>query len=304
MPASPAQVEPDDAPSSARLGGFFIARNRETNLNREQKTAAVEEIAGQIEAAESIFAIDYRGISVPQAAELRARLRESDASFRVVKNRLTKLAAEKAGRDQLSALLDGPTALTFVRGDMAAAAKTITTLDRDWEVLEFKGGLVDGEVLEVDEFKAIARLPGRDALNAQLAGVVASPVTGLVRGLGSMLSGLASQLQQMAEQGLVSGEAPAEPEPEAPAEEEAPAEGDVPAEEAPAETAEEPAAAEEQPQAEAGEPEPGEGTPAQDAPVEEPPSESSAEVEPDPETPSQAEGDETSDQASNQEESE
>jgi large subunit ribosomal protein L10 len=229
-------------------------------MNRDEKTAAVEEIAGQIEASESIFAIDYRGISVPQAAELRAKLRESDASFRVVKNRLTKLAATKAGREQLNELLDGPTALTFVRGDMAQAAKTITTLDRDWEVLEFKGGLVNGEVLEPDEFMAIARLPGREALNAQLAGVVASPVTGLVRGLGSMLSGLASQLQQMAEQGLVTGEAPAEegpPEEEAPAQEEAPAEEspateEPPAEEAPAETAEEPAPAEEQPQADAG----------------------------------------------------
>jgi large subunit ribosomal protein L10 len=212
-------------------------------LNREEKAAAVEEIAGQIQAAESIFAIDYRGISVPQAAELRVKLREADASFRIVKNRLTKLAAEKAGRGQLTELLEGPTALTFVRGDMALAAKAITTLDRGWEVLEFKGGLVDGEPLEVEEFKAIARLPGRDALHAQMAGVVASPLTGLVRGLNSMLGGLARQLQQIADQGLVSGEAPAE---EAPATEQ-----EARAEETPAETAEEPAPAEEHPEAEA-----------------------------------------------------
>jgi large subunit ribosomal protein L10 len=197
-------------------------------LNREEKAAAVEEIAGQIQAAETIFAIDYRGISVPQAAELRARLREADASFRIVKNRLTKLAAEKAGAEQLNQLLDGPTALTFVRGDIALAAKAITTLDRDWSVLDFKGGLVDGELLEPDEFEAIARLPGREALNAQMAGVVASPITGLVRGLNSMLAGLASQLQQIAEQGLVSGDEPAREESaaeedEAAAEEEAPA---------------------------------------------------------------------------------
>jgi large subunit ribosomal protein L10 len=235
------------------------------NLNRDEKAAAVEQIAGQIEAAESIFAIDYRGISVPQAAELRAKLREADASFRIVKNRLTKLAAEKAGRDQLTELLEGPTALTFVHGDIALAAKAITTLDREWEVLEFKGGLVDGEALEPDEFEAIARLPGREALNAQFAGVVASPITGLVRGLNSMLAGLASQLQQIADQGLVSGEAPAE---EAPAEEataeEAAAEGT--AEEAPAEAdqteagapaAEEAAAAQEEPEPE-GEAEEGE----------------------------------------------
>jgi large subunit ribosomal protein L10 len=200
------------------------------DMNREEKAAAVEEIAGQIEGAESIFAIDYRGISVPQAAELRAKLREADASFRVVKNRLTKLAAEKAGREQLTELLDGPTALTFVNGDMALAAKAIVTLDREWEVLEFKGGLVDGEMLEADEFKAIARLPGREALNAQFAGVVASPITGLVRGLNQLLAGLASQLQQIADQGLVSGEAPAGE--EAPAEEAAPAQEEPPAKEA------------------------------------------------------------------------
>ena len=270
-------------------------------MNREEKAAAVEEIAGQIEASASIFAIDYRGISVPQAAELRAKLREADAEFRIVKNRLTKLAAEKAGSDSLNELLEGPTALTFVRGDVALAAKAITTLDRDWEVLDYKGGLVDGEVLEAEQFKAIARLPGRDQLNAQFAGVVASPLTGLVRGLGSMVNGLAIQLQAIADQGLVSGEAPAEEAPAAeedaaeegaPAEE-APAEEDAPAEEAPAETAEEPAPEQEQPDASAEE-ESGdtEQTPAEEAPTEEPPTESSAEVEPDPETPSQAEGDE------------
>ncbi len=148
----------------------------------------------------------------------------------MVKNRLTKLAAEKAGSERLSELLEGPTALTFVRGDVAMAAKAITTLDRDWDVLDYKGGLVDGEVLAEEQFMAIARLPGREALNAQFAGMVASPLSGLVRGLGSMISGLAIQLQAIADQGLVSGAAPAEE--EAPAKEAA-AE-DAAAEEAPA----------------------------------------------------------------------
>jgi large subunit ribosomal protein L10 len=200
------------------LGRKTATKDERPALNREQKAAVVKEIAGQIEAAETIFAIDYRGISVPQAAELRAKLREADASFRVVKNRITKLAAEKAGVEQLSELLEGPTALTFVRGDTALAAKAITTLGRDWGVLEFKGGLMEGEAMQPDAFQAIARLPGREALNAQMAGVVASPITGLVRGLNSMLAGLASQLQQIAEKGLVSGEAPAEQSPEEAAE--------------------------------------------------------------------------------------
>lgn len=176
-------------------------------MNKEQKAATIEEIAAQIEAAEAIFAVDYRGISVPQASELRGKLRDADASFRIVKNRLTKLAAERAGEDRLAPLLEGPTALTFVRGDTAAAAKAITTFNKEHEVLTFKGGFMDGTELDEGAFKAIARLPGRDVLNGQIAGVIASPLTGLVRGLGSMIQGLAIQLGQIAEQGLVSGEA-------------------------------------------------------------------------------------------------
>jgi large subunit ribosomal protein L10 len=174
-------------------------------MNRAEKQATIEQIAAQIEAAEAIFAVDYRGISVPQAAELRSKLREADASFRVVKNRLTKRAAEAVGEDRLAALLEGPTALTFVRGDTAQAAKAIVSFDKEHEVLTFKGGFMDGTLLDEDRFKSIARLPSRDVLNGQLAGVVASPLTGLVRGLGSMVGGLASQLQQLADQGLVGG---------------------------------------------------------------------------------------------------
>ena len=169
-------------------------------MNKDQKTNAIEEIAAQIEGAEAIFAVDYRGISVPQAAELRGKLRESDASFRVVKNRLTKIAAEKAGEARLTELLQGPTALTFVRGDTAGAAKTIATFHKEHEVLDFKGGYMADLSLDPDKFASIARLPTRQVLDGQLAGVVASPLTGLVRGLGSMVSGLASQLQQLQEQ--------------------------------------------------------------------------------------------------------
>jgi large subunit ribosomal protein L10 len=168
-------------------------------MNRDEKAQAIEEIAAQIEGAGTIFAVDYRGISVTQAAELRARLREADASFRVVKNRLTKRAADQAGEARLADLLEGPTALTFVRGDTAQAAKAISTFSREHDVLVFKGGFMGGTSLDEDQFKSIARLPGRDVLNGQLAGVVASPLTGLVRGLGSMVSGLANQLQQLQE---------------------------------------------------------------------------------------------------------
>ena len=219
-------------------------------MNREEKSQAIQEIAAQIEGAEAIFAVDYRGISVPQAAELRGKLRETDSSFRVVKNRLTKRAAEQVGEERLADLLIGPTALTFVRGDTAAAAKAITSFNKEHDVLTYKGGLMGETVLDEAAFKSIARLPSREVLVGQFAGLVASPLTGVVRGLNALIQGLATQLGQIAEKGLVTGEAPATA-PEAPAEEAAPAEEtstEEPAAEAPAE--EQPAA---EAQAEAGE---------------------------------------------------
>jgi large subunit ribosomal protein L10 len=179
-------------------------------MNRDEKAQAIEEIAAQIEGAEAIFAVDYRGISVPQAAELRGKLREADASFRIVKNRLTKRAADQVGEDRLGDLLQGPTALTFVRGDTAQAAKAISTFNKEHDVLTFKGGFMGDLGLDEEKFKSIARLPAREVLDGQLAGVVASPLTGLVRGLGSMIQGLALQLGQIAEKGLVTGEAPSD----------------------------------------------------------------------------------------------
>jgi len=213
-------------------------------MNREEKSAVIDEVAAQITDSTAIFAVDYRGLSVPQAAQLRERLSEADASLRVVKNTLTLLAADKAGAESLKELLEGPTAFTFVRGDAALAAKAIATFRREHELLEFKGGTMDGDPVSVDEIEAIAKLPARTVLDGQLVGVLASPITGLVRGLNQLIAGLALQLGQIAEQGLVSGEAPEPAEAEAPE----PAEAEAPAEEAPAEpeapAAEEPAAEE------------------------------------------------------------
>jgi large subunit ribosomal protein L10 len=189
-------------------------------MNREEKSQTIQEIAAQIEGAEAIFAVDYRGISVPQAAELRTKLRETDSSFRVVKNRLTKRAAEQVGEERLADLLVGPTALTFVRGDTAAAAKAITTFNKAHDVLTYKGGLMGETVLDDAAFKSIARLPSREVLVGQLAGLVASPLTGVVRGLNALIQGLATQLGQIAEKGLVTGEAPAAAAPEPAAAEE------------------------------------------------------------------------------------
>jgi large subunit ribosomal protein L10 len=235
-------------------------------MNREQKAAAIAEIVAQIKESDAVFAVDFRGISVPQAADVRTRLRDADASFRVVKNTLTERAADEAGAEALKPLLEGPTALTFVRGDAAMAAKAIATFNRETHLLTFKGGLLDGDSLDAEQILAISRLPAREVLYGQLVGIVASPITGLARGLNALLSGVAIALNEVLgkkERGeLPAGEPPAaaaapEPEPaaDAPAEagdvdvpqtpEEAPpaeATEEAPAAEAPAETATEPAA--------------------------------------------------------------
>ncbi len=211
-------------------------------MNREQKAAVIEEVATQIKESGAVFAVDYRGISVPQAAVLRSRLDDAGARFRVVKNTLTDLAADKAGADSLKGVLEGPTAFTFVRpdGDVALAAKALAQFKREHDVLGFKGGVMNGEPLTVEQLMSLSRLPARDVLHAQLVGVVASPITGLVRGLNALIAGLAIQLGQIVEQGLLpGGDAPAEPAAEEPAAEEPAAEA------APAETAEAEPAAEE-----------------------------------------------------------
>jgi large subunit ribosomal protein L10 len=181
-------------------------------MNRDQKAALVEELAEQIRSADAVFAVDYRGISVSHAAQLRARLRESDTRFRIVKNSLSERAAEKAGAEPLKSMLEGPTAFAFVSGDAALAAKALSELGRSLGTLEFKGGLMDGAELGADEVRAIARLPGRAVLESQLIGTIASPMTGLVRGLNALIAGLAIQLQQISEQkNEPEGSAEAEP---------------------------------------------------------------------------------------------
>jgi large subunit ribosomal protein L10 len=220
-------------------------------LNRDQKAAVIDEIAAEIQEADAIYAVDYRGISVPAAAELRTKLRDADATFRIVKNTLTERAADKAEIAELKELLDGPTALTFVRGDAALAAKALRDQGRATETLAFKGGFMNGAALTPDDINSIARLPAREVLYGQLVGVVASPITGLARGLGALLGGLAVALGQVQAK-KESGEIPGHPAPQALGPGEAPAAAEEPAaEEAPAAEAEETPAAEEAPEAEA-----------------------------------------------------
>jgi len=209
-------------------------------MNREQKSVAIAEIASNIDEAEAIFAVDYRGITVAQVAELRTKLREADASFKVVKNSLTERAADQAGAEALKDFLAGPTALTFVRGDIAVAAKAVADYARATQMLPFKGGLMGGAPLDVEQIRSLSRLPSREVLYGQLVGVVAAPVGGLVRSLAGLLGGLAVALGQVREK-KEAGELPA---------------GDPPAAEAPTPSAEadapvEPQGAPAEPEAEA-----------------------------------------------------
>jgi large subunit ribosomal protein L10 len=240
-------------------------------MNRDEKAVAIAEIASSIDESEAIFAVDYRGISVAQVAELRSKLRDADATFKVVKNSLTERAADQAGAQTLKDFLAGPTALTFVRGDIAVAAKAIADYARATQMLPFKGGLMGGEALDVEQLRSLSRLPSREVLYGQLVGVVASPVSGLVRTLGALVGGLAVALGQVREK-KESGEIPAGDAPaaaEAPAAQEPAVEPDAPAAEAEADApAEEPAA------------EAAADAPAEEAPAEEPAGEAAAETEP------------------------
>jgi large subunit ribosomal protein L10 len=214
-------------------------------MNRDQKAAVIDEVASQIQESQAVFAVDYRGISVPQAAQLRTKLNDAGARFRVVKNTLTDLAVDRAGADPLKEVLDGPTAFTFVAtdgGDVALAAKALAQFRRETNLLEFKGGVMDGQALSAEQIGEIARLPAKDVLYGQVVGMIASPITGLVRGLNALITGLAIQLKQIADQGLVEG-GPGEPAAEA-----------------------EPATAEEEPAAEGGSAAEAEAAPGSEAP--------------------------------------
>jgi large subunit ribosomal protein L10 len=185
-------------------------------MNREQKTAAIAEIVDHINEAEAVLVVDYRGLSVTQASELRGHLRDNDASLVVAKNTLTGRAITEVGEsaEPLRDFLAGPTALTYVNGDVAAAAKAITTFAKaNGDLPTFKGGVMDGKQLSSDEINSISKLPSRDVLYGQLVGMVAAPITGLARSLGGLIGGLAIALagvQEKKESGEVpSGDAPA-----------------------------------------------------------------------------------------------
>jgi len=190
-------------------------------MQRSEKERVVEQLAERLRSTETLMVADYRGLTMPEIDELRTRLLEAGARFTVVKNTLTKLAAEQAGTTDVLELIDGPTAIAFLEadGDPVAVAKVLNETSRAKDVLVIRGGLLEGNVVGDDEIKRLATLPPPDVLRAQLAGAVVAPLTTVVglftAPLRDLVGVLDARIRQLEEQ----GETVPEPEAEAATEE-------------------------------------------------------------------------------------
>lgn len=209
---------------------------------RTDKERVVAELARQLGESETLMVADYRGLTMPEIDELRGRLLEAGARFRVVKNTLTKLAAEQAGTTDVLQLIEGPTAIAFLdaEGDPVAVAKVLNEAARANDVLVIRGGVFEGQVVGDAEIKRLATLPPADVLRAQLVGAVAAPLTIVVglftAPLRDLVGVLEARIRQLEEQGE---EVPAEEAPTEEATEEQPEEPSAQAEEAAADEEEE-----------------------------------------------------------------
>lgn len=216
-------------------------------MKRDQKEQVVEELTRRLQAAETLLVADYRGLTMPQIDGLRTRLLESGARFTVVKNTLTRRAAEAAGAEALLALLDGPSAIAFLEadGDMVAAAKALADAARETRVLAIRGGVMEGRPLSAAEVESLATLPPEDVLRGQVLGAIVAPLTALAGLLAAPLQNLVglldSRVEQLggAEAGQPQPEPPnAEPEPDAPATEAEAGDAEETPDETPEETTE------------------------------------------------------------------
>ena len=196
-------------------------------MKKEDKERVVAELTERLRSTETLLVADYRGLTMPQIDELRSKLIEHGARFAVVKNTLTKRAAEAAGSDTLLALLEGPTAIAFLEsdGDPVAVAKALVDAARETRVLEVRGGMLEGRPIEAAEIESLAKLPPLDALRGQVLATVIAPVTGILALFTAPLQDLYglidARIEQLQEQGDTSAvaapeaEAAAESEPEA-----------------------------------------------------------------------------------------
>ena len=151
-------------------------------MKKEQKETIVAELADRLKAADTVLVADYRGLTMPQIDALRTRLLESGARFTVVKNTLTRRAAEAAGAEALLTLLEGPTAIAFLEadGDMLAAAKALADMARESRVLAIRGGVLQGKVVSAEEVETLAALPPIEILRGQVLGAIVAPANALL----------------------------------------------------------------------------------------------------------------------------
>jgi large subunit ribosomal protein L10 len=168
-------------------------------LTREQKHDRVDEYAAGLASAPHVFLVEYSGISVPQATELRAKLRESGGSYAVLSNRLALRAIEGKPLEELKAHFQGPTAAAWCEEDPVSLAKALTEFAKDVPAVGVKAGMVEGQTVEADQVKELASLPSREELIAKLLFLLQSPVTRFVRTLAEMPRRLVVVLGQISE---------------------------------------------------------------------------------------------------------
>jgi large subunit ribosomal protein L10 len=235
-------------------------------MQKEDKELVVAELTERLRTAETLIVADYRGLTMPQIDALRGKLLEHGAKFTVVKNTLTRRAAEAAGADALLTLLEGPSAVAFIEadGDMVAVAKALADSARETKVLAIRGGVMSGKQISAEEVDELAKLPPFDVLRGQVLGAIIAPLTSILGLVNAPLQSLVGLIEARIEQlgGETAAPAAAAPEPAAEAEV---AEVEAPAAEAEADTAEPEAAAEEAEEAPAAEPDPDTETTDQEA---------------------------------------
>jgi large subunit ribosomal protein L10 len=171
----------------------------------EAKRAMVAALTEELSGATTSIVTDYRGLRVSDIAAVRRALRAQGITYRVVKNRLAKIAAGAAGSGDLVPLLDGPTALAMGTGDEAAVARALLDAVRPFRTVKIRGAVVRHRAIDADGVSSLATLPPRDVLLGQLAGAVASPLSSMAGLLAAPLRNLGYALQQVAERKAQAG---------------------------------------------------------------------------------------------------
>ncbi|NLW17306.1 MAG: 50S ribosomal protein L10 [Firmicutes bacterium] len=168
-------------------------------ISRKEKQAVVQELVEQLGQAKGAVLTDFKGINVNKLTDLRRQLRKEGVEFKVVKNTLAKRAADELGYAELHSYLEGPTAIAFSHEDPVAPAKTISEFIKANKMLEIKAGLVEGKVISLAEVQALADLPSREVLIAQVVGAMAAPMSGLVNVLQGPIRKLVYALEAIRE---------------------------------------------------------------------------------------------------------